>query len=97
MTVTTPKISKMSELFSVRFSSVRSDMTKHVFKMAAILGQLRSMQVVIEELLFVRILIVAINATKLTPVVAPIKNLTDEDVRWEAVFERLTEECRSLK
>lgn len=50
-----------------------------------------------DKSLSVGILIASIEVPELGAVVAAIKTLADEDVKWETVSERLIEEGRGLK
>ena len=75
---TASKISKMVELVSLRYSSLRSDITKHVDRMASINEQLAAMKTIMDESLKVGILIASIETDEVRPVVAAIKTLADE-------------------
>lgn len=74
---TASKITKMSELVSVRFPSSKADIAKHIDGMAALLEQLRCMEAKMDDSLEVGILIASIDVPDLKPVVAAIKTLAD--------------------
>ena len=94
---TASKISKMFELVSLRYTSPRFDITKHIDKMAAIVEQLAAMQASMDESLTVGILVASIDVVEMRPVISAIKTLADGDVKWDGVAERLIEEWRSIK
>lgn len=93
---TPTKISKISELVSVRYKDVKSDIAKHIDRMAALFEQLKSMEATMDEAIQVGILIASIEVPELAPVTAAIKNLAEADIKWETVSERLIEEWRGL-
>lgn len=93
---TASKISKMVELVSVRYTSVRDDMSKHIDRLAGLVEQLNNMGSQLPEDLTVGILVASIEVTALMPVTASIKTLSDENLKWEDVSSRLIEEVKSL-
>lgn len=93
---TATKISKISELVSVRYTNVKHDITKHIDRMAALQEQLKSMEAIMDDAVQVGILIASIDVLELTPVTAAIKTLAEKDITWETVTERLIEEWRGL-
>ena len=94
---TSSKITRMVELVSLRYRGVRSDISKHIDKMASLLEQLRAMNAIIDDPLAVGILLASIDVEELGPVVAAIKTLSEESVKWDGVAERLIEESRSIR
>lgn len=91
------RISKMSELVSVRYSTLRDDIDKHIDKMAGLIEQLRSMGSTFDEALAIGILVASITVPDLLPATAAIKTLTEKDATWELVSGRLIEEVKNLK
>lgn len=79
---TASKISKMSELVSMHYCKVPSDMTMQIDKMAALLEQLRSMKATIDDSMAIGILLASIEVQELAPVVAAIKTLSENNVTW---------------
>ena len=94
---TASKITKMVDLVSIRYTNPRSDITKHIDRMGSIVEQLQAMQASMDESLKVGILIASIEVPEMRAVVAAIKTLADQDVKWDTVAERLIEEWRGLK
>lgn len=70
------RISKMSELVSVRYSTVKDDIDKHIDKMAGIIEPLRSMGSTFEDALAIEILVASITATERMPTTAAIKTIS---------------------
>lgn len=94
---TASKITKMVELVSVRYSSLKESMPRHVDKIAALVEQLRSMGTTLDEPLVIGILIASLTVDELKPASAAIKTLSDEKLQWEDVTARLIEEVKTLK
>ena len=94
---TSSKISRMVELVSLKYRSVRSDISKHIDKMAALLEKLQAMKASVEDTLAVGILLASIEVEEMGPVVAAIKTLSEDKVTWDAVAERLIEEARAIR
>lgn len=94
---TASKITKMVELVSVRYSSLKDSMPRHVDKIAALVEQLQAMGTKLDNALVVGILIASITVDELKPASAAIKTLTDDNLKWEDVTARLIEEVKSLK
>jgi len=93
---TASRISKMTELVSLRYMSVNKDMSTHVDKMAGILEQLAAMDTRIQDELAVALLVASIEAPELEAVTAAIKTLSDDTATWDDVTQRLIEEQRGL-
>lgn len=91
------RISKMSELVSIRYNSIREDMDKHIDKLAGIIEQLRSMGSTFDDALAIGILVASITVSELMPATAAIKTLADKDIKWEEVSSRLIEEVKNIK
>lgn len=79
----------MSELESLRYSNLRSDISKHIDKMAALVELLRAMDTTLDETLVIGILVASIDVTQLQPVTAAIKTLSEDKLSWEDVSGRL--------
>lgn len=79
---TASRISKMSELMSLRYTSISDDLTAHINNIAALVEQLKSMDIVIQDVMSVGILLASIEVPELFPVTAAIKTLAEEDVSW---------------
>lgn len=82
-TTTASKISKITEFVSVRYKSPCKDIAKHIDKMAAIVEELRNMDMKLDNTLTVGILVASIKAPELAPVVAAIITLAENDLKWE--------------
>ena len=93
---TASKIAKMSELVSMRYTSIRDDMARHVDRMAALIEQLRSMKTTLDDSLAIGILVASIDVPSLLPITAAIKTLAESDINWEDVTSRLIEESKTL-
>ena len=91
------KISNMSELVSVRYSSLKEDMSKHIDSVAALLEQPRNMGTVLSDDFAIGILVASIDVHDLRPATAAIKTLAEHEINWEDVTTRLIEEVRELK
>ena len=89
---TASRISKMSELVSIRYTSLRDSIEKHIDRMAGLIETLRSMGSTFDDALAIGILVASIDVQELLPVVAAIKTLSDRDMKWESVTSRLIEE-----
>lgn len=94
---TASKITKMSELVSVRYTNPKADISKLIDFMPALLEQLKAMEAKMDDSLAVGILIVSIDVHDFKPVVAAIKTLSDAYATWETVSERLVDEFIRLK
>ena len=91
------RISKMSELVSLKYTSLRDDVGKHIDKLAGIIEQLRSMGTNFDDSLAIGILVASIEVPELGPATAAIKTLADKDVKWEDVCARLIDESKTMK
>ena len=91
------KITKMTDLITMSYMSLKSDITKHIELMAATVEQLRGMKVTIEESFAVAILVASVQVPSLRPATTAIKTLAEDDLKWETVAERLIEEAKGLK
>lgn len=94
---TSSKISKMSDLVSMRYSTLKEDISKHIDRMRATTEQLANMGTIVQEPLAIGILVASIDVTALRPVTAAIKTLAERDLTWDTVTERLIEEAKSAK
>lgn len=91
------RISKMSELLSIQYTSLRDEIEKHIDRMAGVMEQLRGMGTTFDDALAIGSLVASIEVQELMPTVAAIKTLSDKDIRWKAVSSRLIEEVKNLK
>ena len=94
---TASKISKITELVSIRYKNVRKDIAKHVDKMSGIVSELKGMKMNLEDTLTVGVLVASIEAPELSAVAAAIKTLAEDDLKWENVAARFIEEWKNLK
>ncbi|PXF39675.1 Copia protein [Gracilariopsis chorda] len=91
------RIARMTELISMRYSSIKSDVGKHIDRMKGILEKLESMNTSIPEELSIALLISSIDAEELIPVTAALKTLSDRSATWETVSARLLEEQQAIR
>ena len=82
---TASKISKMVDLVSHRFNNPRSDITKQIDRMAAVLQQLAAIKAIMDEGLQVEMLVASIDFVEMRAVVACLKTLADVEVKWDSV------------
>eukprot|EP00177_Eucheuma_denticulatum_P008699 GFKZ01015814.1.p1 GENE.GFKZ01015814.1~~GFKZ01015814.1.p1 ORF type:complete len:184 (+),score=23.18 GFKZ01015814.1:461-1012(+) len=87
----------MVELVSVRYSSLKESMHRHVYIIAALVEQLWAMGTTLDNPLVIGISIVLITVDELKPSSAAIKTLSDEKKEWVDVTSRLIEEVRTIK
>lgn len=87
----------MTELVGFKYTSLKIDILKHVNKMSTIVEQLRAMETILEDPLAIKLLVVSIEVASLKPVTAAIMTLEEDKLTWEAVTERLIEECKADK
>ena len=85
------RISKMSELVSIRYTTIKDDIAKQIDLLAGIIEQLRAMGTTFDDALAIGILVASIDVTELMPATAAIKTLTDKDMKWEEISGRLIE------
>ena len=71
---------RITELESARFVNIKSDITKHIDRMASILEQVKAMDVKIENAIQIGLLIASIDVLELRPVTAAIKTLAEKDI-----------------
>lgn len=71
----------MSDLVTIRYSSLIDDMALHVHHMAALMGQLYSMKTNLDDLIKIKILVSSIEFPRFSIVTAAIKSLAEEDIR----------------
>lgn len=91
------RICKMSELVSLRYSSIKQDLRSHIDKISALIEQLRGMKNTVEDDLAVAILITTVDSPHLLPTRAAIKTLSNDKLNWNDVTARLLEELQTLK
>ena len=80
---TASNIAKMSELVSMRFTSLTDDLSGHIDRMAGLLEQLFSMGSGVADSLAISILVASIEVPLLQPVTAAIKTLAESNINWE--------------
>ena len=78
---TASKISKMVELVCLRFTNARSEITKYIDRMVAVLQQLAAIKANIDEGLQVGMIIASIDVVEMRPVVAALKILADAEIK----------------
>lgn len=91
------RISKMTELITMKYDTIKRNIGTHIDQMAAVLEQLEGMNTPIPQELSIAMLVASIQAPELTAVTAAVKTLSDEVMTWEKVFARLLEEHQALK
>lgn len=91
------RISKMTELISMRYVNLKKDIGTHIDQMAAVLEQLESMETKLPDELAIALLVSSIDVPELSPVTAAIKTLSDDKAKWEDVTARLIEEQQSIR
>ena len=94
---TASRISKMTELISLRYVDLNKDIGTHIDRMAEILEQLASMNTAISDELSIALLISSIHVNEMAPMAAAVKTMSDESATWDKVTTRLIEEHHSLK
>ena len=94
---TATRISRMSELISLRHTSLRRNLESHIDEMAALLEQLESMNTKMPHELAIAFLISSIDVTERAPVTEEIKTLAGRNATWESVTARTIEEHMILK
>lgn len=94
---TATRIAKFSELVSIKYTSVKDDMSKHVDRLAGLIAQLRRMGTNFDETLAIGILVASVEAQPLLSVTAAIKTISEKDLKWEDVASRLMDEVRSAR
>ena len=93
---TASKIAKMSELVSMRYTSLKEDLSGHIDRMAGLLEQLSSMGTSVADSLAIGILVASVEVPQLQPVTAAIKTLAENNINWEDVTNHLFEEQKLL-
>lgn len=94
---TASKITKISEIVSLRFRGGSADISKHIDKLASLLEQLEAMKAKIDDALAIGILFTSIEVPELVEVIAAVKTLSEDNLKWENVYQRLIEEWRSRR
>ena len=93
---TASKISKMAELVSLQYSDRKEDIRTHIDRMDGLIEELKGMALAIDDTMAIGILVASIKVSKLAPVVAAIKTIPDEEVKWDTVSARLIEDWKDL-
>lgn len=91
------RISTMSELVSIKYTSLGDDIDKHIDKVEGLIEKLRAMGTVFDDSLAIGILVASIDLPEMAPATAAIKTLADKDVNWESISSRLIDEAKNLK
>lgn len=73
------KITKMTELITLKYTSLKADISAHIDHMAAMIEQLMGMNVTIEDSFSVAILVASIEVTALRSATTAIKTLAEDD------------------
>lgn len=94
---TSTKIAKMTEFISLRYPSMRRDISFHIDQMSELIDRMRSKGTQLPEEPTVSLLMASVEAPELSSVTAAIKTLADEKLEWEAVANRLLEKEREFK
>lgn len=81
MESTASKISRMSEMVSVRYTSLRYDIAKHINRLSGIIEKLRSMGTNLQDSVVIGILISSIQMTELALVTASVKTISERDLK----------------
>lgn len=71
------RISKVSALVSLKYTTTRDDIDKHIDKLAGIIEELCSMGTTFDYLLAIGILVASIDVPELNPATAAIKTLSN--------------------
>lgn len=87
------KISKMTELLSLQYTSPSKDVARHIDRLAGLIDQVRAIEISIDDTLAVGILILSIKTAAFCPVVAAFTTISESDLTWDSVSQRLIEEC----
>lgn len=94
---TASKIYKISELVSIRYTSLLEDLSKHIDRLAGLVEQLRGMFTVLYDSLAIGILVVSIEVSQLFPATAAINTLGDADLNCKDVSSGLIKEMNTLR
>lgn len=81
----------------MKYTSLRSVISKHIKKITDIIKQLKGMDVTIQKSFAVANLVASIYATSLRPATTTIKTLPEDELKWHTVAKRLTEEAKELR
>lgn len=90
-------IYKISELVSIRYTTHRDDIHKHINKLAGLIKLHRSMGSTVDDALAIGILVASITVPYLMPATAAIKTLTESVMKWEEVSSHLIEQFKNLR
>lgn len=75
---TDSKISKISQLISMRYTSTSHNITSNIYKLGMIIDQLKTMETPLDNFLSIVILIASIYVPELRAVTPSFKTLADE-------------------
>jgi hypothetical protein len=64
--------------------------------MAGLVENIKGMQLPIDDTMAIGILVASIKVSKLAPVVAAVKTIPSEDIKWDTVASRLIEDWKDL-
>lgn len=91
------KITKISGLITLNYTSLRSDIPNHIDQMVSTIEQLKRMDMPIQYSFAVAILVASIEVTAFCPVTTAIIPLAETDRKWYTVAKLLTEDAKGLK
>lgn len=91
------RISKMSQLFSLKYASLSDSIYKQIDKLDEIIEKLCTIGTVLDMSTVTQIIVALIDVQELNPVTAAIRTLEDQDVSLEDVSARLIDETTNLK
>ena len=91
------RISKITELITMCYDSIKKSMGTHIDQMDAVLEQLEGINTSMPLELSVALLIASIQGQELHAVTAAVKTLNDDSITWEKVTARFLEEHQVLK
>lgn len=86
---TVTNISQITELASLSYRKGKDDITKHIDRMAALMGQIKSMKTIVDDAVQIGVFIVPIEVSELSSVTAAINNCAEKDISLETVTDRL--------
>lgn len=93
---TTNRISKMIELMSVKYTSIREDISQHIDGLEELLEHLEHMGIKLDDTLFIVILAASNQVSELAPITVVIKTLSKSGHKWESVSSRFIEKAKTL-
>lgn len=89
-------ITKMTDQITTKCKYMRADISVHIDHVAATIGQLKGMNVIIEVSVCVESLVASTKAMSLCLATIAIKTLAENNLKWETVLEFFTKRVRRL-